>query len=42
MGQGILLYADQEVDLMVHGVFSYKLFGHTVLIVFLILGIFAL
>ena len=51
MGQGILLSADQEVDFMVHGVFSYKWFGHTVwittthvcvLIVFLILGIFAL
>lgn len=48
MGQGILLSADQEVDFMVHGVFSYKWFGHTVwittthvcvLIVFLILGI---
>ena len=51
MGQGILLSADQEVDFMVHGVFSYKWFGHTVwistthvcvLFVFLILGIFAL
>ena len=30
MGQGILLSADQEVDFMVHGVFSYKWFGHTV------------
>ena len=29
MGQGILLSADQEVDFMVHGVFSYKWFGHT-------------
>ena len=27
MGQGILLSADQEVDFMVHGVFSYKWFG---------------
>ena len=30
MGQGILLSAGAEVDFMVHGVFSYELFGNTV------------
>ncbi len=51
MGQGILLSADTEVDFMIHGLFSYELFGQTVwittthvcvVIVFLMLGIFAL
>ena len=46
MGQGILLSADSEIDFMIHGIFSYNFFGHTVwittthvcvLIVFLIL-----
>ena len=46
MGQGILLSADSEIDFMIHGIFSYSFFGHTVwittthvcvLIVFLIL-----
>lgn len=30
MGQGILLSAAADVDFMVHGLFSYKFFGHTV------------
>ena len=30
MGQGILLSAGADVDFMVHGVFSYELFGQTV------------
>ena len=30
MGQGILLSAETEVDFMIHGVFSYELFGQTV------------
>ncbi len=30
MGQGILLAADSNVDFMIHGVFSYQLFGQTV------------
>lgn len=51
MGQGILLSAGADIDFMVHGVFSYELFGQTVwittthvcvLIVFLLLGTFAL
>lgn len=50
MGQGILLSADTEIDFMIHGVFSYSFFGHTVwittthvcvLIVFLIMIGFA-
>lgn len=51
MGQGILLSAGADIDFMVHGIFSYELFGQTVwittthvcvLIVFLLLGTFAL
>ncbi len=51
MGQGILLSAGADIDFMVHGIFSYELFGQTVwittthvcvLIVFMLLGIFAL
>ncbi|MBO6015096.1 MAG: F0F1 ATP synthase subunit A [Lachnospiraceae bacterium] len=51
MGQGILLSGQPELDFMVHGVFSYELFGQTVwittthvclLIVLLVLCIFAL
>lgn len=30
MGQGILLAQETEVDFMIHGVFSYELFGQTV------------
>lgn len=30
MGQGILLSAGADVDFMIHGVFSYELFGQTV------------
>ena len=30
MGQGILLSGSTEVDFMIHGVFSYELFGQTV------------
>ena len=30
MGQGILLSGGTEVDFMIHGVFSYELFGQTV------------
>lgn len=30
MGQGILLSAGADVDFMIHGVFSYELFGKTV------------
>ena len=46
MGQGIMLSASQDIDFMIHGVFSYELFGQTVwittthvcvLIVFLII-----
>lgn len=29
MGQGILLSGGTDVDFMIHGVFSYELFGHT-------------
>ena len=51
MGQGILLSGAADVDFMVHGVFSYELFGQTVwittthvclLIVMLILSVFAI
>jgi len=51
MGQGILLSAQPNLDFMVHGVFSYELFGQTVwittthvclLIVLLTLCVFAL
>lgn len=51
MGQGILLSADNEIDFMVHGVFPYQFFGHTVwittthvcaLIVFLLILAFAI
>ena len=46
MGQGIMLSGSQDIDFMIHGVFSYELFGQTVwittthvcvLIVFLII-----
>ncbi|MCD7724492.1 MAG: F0F1 ATP synthase subunit A [Clostridiales bacterium] len=30
MGQGILLSSADEIDFMIHGVFSYELFGQTV------------
>ena len=30
MEQGILLAADSEVDFMIHGLFSYEIFGQTV------------
>ena len=30
MGQGILLSQEASVDFMIHGVFSYELFGQTV------------
>lgn len=30
MGQGILLSAGADVDFMIHGIFSYQLFGQTV------------
>lgn len=30
MGQGIMLSASQDIDFMIHGVFSYELFGQTV------------
>ncbi len=30
MGQGVLLTAGADIDFMVHGVFSYELFGQTV------------
>ena len=30
MGQGILLSAGADIDFMIHGVFSYELFGQTV------------
>ena len=30
MGQGILLSGGADIDFMIHGVFSYKLFGQTV------------
>lgn len=51
MGQGILLSGAANLDFMVHGVFSYELFGQTVwittthiclLIVILMLSIFAI
>ena len=50
MGQGILLSGSTEVDFMIHGLFSYQLFGQTVwittshmciLLVMLLLLIFA-
>ena len=51
MGQGILLSGATDIDFMVHGVFSYELFGQTVwittthvclLIVILMLSIFSI
>lgn len=51
MGQGVLLSAGADVDFMIHGVFSYELFGQTlwittthvcVLIVFLIISAFCI
>ena len=30
MGQGIMLSGSQDIDFMIHGVFSYELFGQTV------------
>lgn len=30
MGQGILLSASDEIDFMIHGIFSYEIFGQTV------------
>lgn len=51
MGQGVLLSAGTDVDFMIHGVFSYELFGQTlwittthvcVLIVFLIISAFCI
>ena len=29
MGQGILLSGNADIDFMIHGVFSYELFGQT-------------
>ena len=29
MGQGVLLSAGADIDFMVHGVFSYEIFGQT-------------
>lgn len=29
MGQGILLSAESEIDFMIHGIFSYEVFGQT-------------
>ena len=49
MGQGILLSGADEIDLMIHGVFSYELFGQTLwittshvcaIVVFLVLLLF--
>ncbi len=51
MGQGILLSGTDDIDFMIHGVFSYKLFGQTlwittthvcVLIVMLVIIIFCI
>ena len=51
MGQGVLLSAGADIDFMVHGVFSYELFGQTVwittthvcvLIVMLVLTVFSI
>ena len=51
MGQGVLLSAGADIDFMVHGVFSYEIFGHTawittthicVLIVMLVLIAFSI
>ena len=51
MGQGILLSGGADVDFMIHGVFSYELFGQTlwittthvcVLIVMLVITVFCL
>lgn len=53
MAQGILLTAENEVDFMIHGVFSYSFFGNTVwittthmsvlivLLVLILFGVFA-
>ena len=53
MAQGILLTAENEVDFMIHGVFSYNFFGNTVwittthmsvlivLLVLILFGVFA-
>ncbi len=50
MGQGILLSAGSDIDFMIHGIFSYELFGQTlwittthvsILIVMLLIIIFA-
>lgn len=30
MGQGILLSGGADVDFMIHGIFSYEIFGQTV------------
>ncbi len=49
MGQGILLSGAEEIDFMIHGVFSYELFGQTLwittshvcaIVVFLVLLLF--
>ena len=51
MGQGILLSTGADIDFMIHGVFSYELFGQTVwittthvcvLIVMLVLSVFSI
>ena len=50
MGQGVLLSSGADIDFMIHGVFSYELFGQTVwittthfcvLIVMLVLAVFS-
>ena len=30
MGQGILLSSADDIDFMIHGIFSYEIFGQTV------------
>ena len=30
MGQGIMLSGGADIDFMIHGVFSYEIFGQTV------------
>ena len=51
MGKGVLLSGAADIDFMIHGVFSYELFGQTVwittthicvLIVMLVLAIFSI
>ena len=41
MGQGILLSGGTDIDFMIHGVFSYKLFGRSSAygVILLVLGV---